>query len=162
MVYSQALLDVNGLAQQRRDFARLLGELINDGVPIVYIDETTFNTWLRKTHSWQRPLQKVHIKLNPKRIGECTLYGAIGACMELPVYYVGKSTNKEDFIEFLKLVKIELGALRPMLVYDNHPCQTSKLASIQIEENFQPLKLPKFSCEFNSIEKVRSQLKATF
>ena len=82
--------------------------------------------------------------------------------MARPVYYVGKSTNKEDFIDFLKLVKIEIGALRPMLVYDNHPSHTSKLASKYIEENFQPLKLPKFSCKFNSIEKVWSQLKATF
>ena len=64
--------------------------------------------------------------------------------MARPVYYVGKSTNKEDFIEFLKLVKIELGALHPMLVYDNHPSQTSKLSSKYIEENFTALKLPKF------------------
>ena len=125
MVYAQSLLDMNGLAQKRREFARQLAELIIDDTPIVYVDETTFNTWLRKTHSWQRPLEKVTIKLNPRRIGECTLYGAIGACMARPVYYVGKSTNKTDFVEFLKLVKIELGDVRPVLVYDNHRSHTS-------------------------------------
>ena len=78
------------------------------------------------------------------------------------MYYVGKSTNKIDFIEFLKLIKIELGDVRPVLVYDNHPSHTSILAREFINEQFTPLRLPKYSCEFNSIEKVWSQLKATF
>jgi len=41
--------------------------------------------------------------------------------MARPVFYVAESTNKIDFLKFLELIKIEIGDIRPMLVYDNHP-----------------------------------------
>ena len=40
------------LEDRRQKYAVLLAELIMKGKKIVYMDETTFNTWLRKTHSW--------------------------------------------------------------------------------------------------------------
>ena len=40
------------LDDRRHKYALLLGEIIMKGKKIVYLDETTFNTWLRKTHSW--------------------------------------------------------------------------------------------------------------
>jgi len=105
----------------------------------------------------------VYIKLNPKRVGKCTLYGAIGACLARPVFYVGQSTNKVDFVKFLEQVKAALGDIRPVLVYDNHPSHIKPLAVREyIHSNFSPLRLPTYSCEFNSIEKVWSQLKAKF
>jgi len=83
--------------------------------------------------------------------------------MARPVFYVGQSTNKNDFLKFLELVKIEIGDIRPVLVYDNHPSHIKpKIVRDYIQEHFTPLRLPTYSCEFNSIEKVWSQLKAKF
>ena len=83
--------------------------------------------------------------------------------MDRPVFYVAESTNKIDFLKFLELVKIEIGEIRPMLVYDNHPSHIKpQVVRDYIQEHFIPLRLPTYSCEFNSIEKVWSQLKAKF
>ena len=73
--------NLDKLTKNREEFAFRLANFIVDGVPLIYVDETTFNTWLRKSHSWQRRIQKVFIRLNPKRIGQCTLFGAIGNCL---------------------------------------------------------------------------------
>ena len=83
--------------------------------------------------------------------------------MARPVFYASQSTNKVDFLKFLEQVKIEIGDIRPVLVYDNHPSHIKPLAVREyIQNNFIPLRLPTYSCEFNSIEKVWSQLKAKF
>ena len=51
MIYG-ALNDLPGLEIKRHKYAMVLGELIMKNKKIVYIDETKFNTWLRKSHSW--------------------------------------------------------------------------------------------------------------
>ena len=68
----------------------------------MYVDETTFNTWMTKQKIWQvknRPIQLPQ----PRRVGRCTLYGAISDRID-PVYHVAESTNRTDFGIFLQAV----------------------------------------------------------
>jgi len=37
-----------------------------------------------------------------------TIYGAIGNCLTKPVFMIGDSTNKNEFIEFLENVRLNL------------------------------------------------------
>ena len=74
------------LALERRSYAAELANVMKDKLPIIYVDETTFNTWLRPSKVWQAADEYMEIPLNPKRVGQCTLYGAIGWCLSEPVY----------------------------------------------------------------------------
>jgi hypothetical protein len=42
---------------------------MKDKLPIIYVDETTFNTWLRPATVWQFANEVMEIPLNPKRVG---------------------------------------------------------------------------------------------
>jgi hypothetical protein len=37
--------------------------------PIIYVDETTFNTWMRPAKVWQFENQAMELPINPKRVG---------------------------------------------------------------------------------------------
>ena len=52
---------------QRIEFSKILSKILNANEPIIYVDETTFNTWTRRTKTWQKPSQPVEVYLNPKR-----------------------------------------------------------------------------------------------
>ena len=52
---------------QRKEFSKILSKILNANEPIIYVDETTFNTWTRRTKTWQKPSQPVDVYLNPKR-----------------------------------------------------------------------------------------------
>ena len=51
-----------------------------------------------------------------------TVYGAIGDCLESPVFILGESTNKAEFGAFLLKVKAKLKAnyagVKPIILYD--------------------------------------------
>ena len=53
------------------------------------------------------------------------MYGAIGNCLAKPVFMISKSTNKEDFLSFLKLLKRSIGRSKVFFVYDNHRAHMS-------------------------------------
>ena len=40
--------------QQRRDFALVLGRLVARGAPLIYVDESTFTSWMNKSKSWSQ------------------------------------------------------------------------------------------------------------
>ena len=113
------------LWDQRKDYAVELAQYIQTGQHFVFVDETTFNTHLKLTRTWQRKGSRISLE-NAKRIGKCTLYGAIGTCFDGPVYYTGESTNVDDFKEFTRLVIAKLPRnCKPVLVYDNHRAHVS-------------------------------------
>jgi hypothetical protein len=47
LVYFSALKNRDELEVQRKSYALAIKDLISDGKPIIYVDETTFHTWLR-------------------------------------------------------------------------------------------------------------------
>ena len=83
----------SALVRRRRlVFAKLLATLINRGKPIIYCDETTYNTWQLKAKSWSLNKNALVHARNNKRMGK-TVYGAIGHCLNNPVFKLGRTTN---------------------------------------------------------------------
>lgn len=64
--------------------------------PLIYIDETTFNTWQRNSKSWMYPETPVKLPIRSHR-KSITLYGAIGNCLSHSVFITAGSTNEIDF-----------------------------------------------------------------
>ena len=42
------------LVEKRGVFAKLLASLVFANKPLIYVDETTFNTWMLKKKSWSK------------------------------------------------------------------------------------------------------------
>ena len=68
-VYTSALMKSDSLALERRSYAAELANVLKNKLPIIYVDETTFNTWLRPSKVWQIADDVMEIPLNPKRVG---------------------------------------------------------------------------------------------
>jgi hypothetical protein len=87
--------------------------------------------------------ERVRIPLDSNRVGRVTLYGAIGDGLIHPVFYFGRSTNTEDFLEFLQQVslarRILVGNRKPFLIYDNHSAHRGPEVVSLIERDFNKL-----------------------
>ena len=82
-----------------------------------------------------------------------TVYGAIGDCLESPVFVLGTSTNKAEFGAFLLKVKGKLKAnyvnIKPIILYDQATAHTAHVSQYLLKQQFAPLRIPVYSCEFN-------------
>ena len=84
--------------------ASKLKKHMDDGSSIIYADESTVNNHIRTSKCWAYSNKPVKQILDPKRYGGVTIYGAIGLCLEKPVFTLGESTNKAEFRTFLEAV----------------------------------------------------------
>ena len=50
--YRRYINQKDNIDDKRKAFAKLLGNLIRAKKPIIYVDETTFNSWSLKKKSW--------------------------------------------------------------------------------------------------------------
>jgi fucose 4-O-acetylase-like acetyltransferase len=97
----------------------------------------------------------VIVPLNPSRTG-ITVYGGIGNCLIHPVFMTAESTNKEDFVKFIKkncLIILTLDR-ETFFVLDNHRAHHSKIAKhpytkllmlIQVNRDFWAILKPNFT-----------------
>ena len=75
--------------------------------------------------------------------------------MSKPVFRLGRSTNVEEYKQFLDEVrenlKPELGfnKTKPILLYDGATAHTSNASVQYMKQYFEPLQIPIYSCEFN-------------
>lgn len=92
------------LDKSRMRFAAFMGNILRLNKPLIYMDETTFNTWQIKQQSWSHPDHRnEHIRPGPRH--STTVYAAIGLPLSKVVYKFGTSTNQVAFREFLRDVK---------------------------------------------------------
>ena len=87
------------LDAKRRDFAVLLGNILLQKKPLIYIDETAFQTWSTKQKSWSVRDKPNEHALNTQRHA-VTVFGAIASknCLtKRAIFTMGKSTNSADF-----------------------------------------------------------------
>ena len=64
------------------------------------------------------------------------VFGAIGSCLKKPIYKCYSTTNKQNVVDFLKLVASNIKASvksKPCLLFDQHRAHTSHLAKPIIE-----------------------------
>jgi hypothetical protein len=153
-VYRQEMARTGELVEKRQVFAKLLATLVDANKPLIYVDETTFNTWQMKAKSWSKRDQPLYHARNSKRI-TVTVYGAIGHCLQRPVFRLGCSTNAEEYKRFLTEVhenlkpEVTFNRAKPILLYDGATAHTSNASKAFMGKYFEPLQIPIYSCEFN-------------
>mgnify|MGYP001028111991 FL=1 len=82
--------------EQRLQFAAKLTQMIYEKRSIVYFDESSFNSWMRPSHTWSTREDPVKLVLNENRFAGVTVYGAISPFLNRFVYMLGNSTTKEQ------------------------------------------------------------------
>jgi hypothetical protein len=102
--------------------------------------------------------------IGKKRYGGVTIMGAVGNCLSKSVFKLVPSTTKEVFMSFIEELSefVKDGIQKPFLVLDNHAAHRSKDVRPTLNQYFQPLFMPPYSCEFNSIEHCWGFMKEKF
>ena len=75
------------------------------------MDETATNMWIRKRYTWSTKERPIKMSLNQDRGKGITVYGAIGECLQHGVFMLGRSTNRREFAEFLRQIRLATPAL---------------------------------------------------
>ena len=91
--------------EQRLQFAAKLTQMIFEKRSIVYFDESSFNSWMRPSHTWSTKQDPVKMVINENRFGGVTVYGAISPFLRRFVYMLGASTTKEQVCVFLQEIR---------------------------------------------------------
>lgn len=158
-----------GCSPQRTElrdrFALKLAQMVSSGQTVVYMDESSFNAWLRRTKTWFHAKQPVKLVVNSFRGQGITVFGAIGEQMVRPVFMTATGTNQDAVLSFLPRIRSACPHLQSssflQLVVDNHTSHHTKAVArecqrLKINLHFQPA----YSPEFNSIETLWSLAKA--
>jgi len=133
---------------------------------VVYADESSFNMWIKMRSTWMNVEQPVKIILNKHRGSGITVVGAISKRLEKPLFMLAKSTNSEDFMAFLKLLRSRFAYCKGTtihLVLDNAAAHHNNFvkqlaAKLKIELMF----LPAYTPELNPIEALWGIIKRDF
>ena len=71
----------------------------------MYLDEASFNLWLRNKKTWTPRDEPVKYPLNKERYKGITVIGAISQFLGKPVFSLESSTNANAFQEFLRKLR---------------------------------------------------------
>jgi transposase len=150
--------------EERFNFAVRLSQLLEFDEPIVYMDEASFHLWLRKTHTWTYSERPVRIVLGQNRCSGITVFGAIGAHMDLPAFSLETGTTGEAFGRFLKKIRVWMDTDRKLyLVLDNAPAHRTQVnRDLAARLDIELLYMPPYTPELNSIEALWSVIKRDF
>ena len=87
-----------------------LADHIVNGRNMIYFDESSFNADQIQQRAWFYKKEKFIIPAAKKRGKGFTIYGAISNCLKNRNSYftIGDSTNKIDFIQFMKELKNQI------------------------------------------------------
>lgn len=143
-------------------FALHLARLVKERQPLVYMDEASFNMWMRNNRTWTRPDCSVKWVFPKFRGAGVTLFGAVSQYIHNPVFMKAKSTNRNDMLKFLPLVRRQFvdSDQWVYLVLDNHRCHhTKEVTDLARSLRFELMFLPPYCPELNSIEALWGILK---
>ena len=80
-IYRAALKNQPRLDSERKEFAQMLATLIVQNKNIIYIDESSFHSWINSTKSWSRRGHPNNHVIDDNRFA-VTVIGAIGKCLQ--------------------------------------------------------------------------------
>jgi hypothetical protein len=103
--------------QAIHQFTIRLAALIKQGAPVLYFDEASFNVWMRNRRTWTSRERPVKMVINERRIPGLTVFGAISSSLSKPVFMIGKSTNKEEVLQFFKKIRASSWFTRDTTLY---------------------------------------------
>ncbi|KAG7176702.1 putative DDE superfamily endonuclease domain-containing protein 70 [Homarus americanus] len=125
---------------------------------ILYIDETGFNLWTKRTCGRARRWERVHRVVGGQRGRNTTVIAAIAdhcGILYHEIHY--GSVTKEVFSDFIASLAAIIGDARSILVLDNAPIHNG-IAAVYPELNFKFL--PPYSPCLNPIENCFSVFKS--
>ena len=134
---------------------------------LIFVDESSFHSWLSKDKAWSREDQIIEVPLN-KLQHRITCFGAIGNALKGNMFcQLYNTTNGANFRKFLRLLKANLrnqySNRTVYLCIDNHSGHHSeKSLKIMTQLGFTPIFLPSYSSYFNSVEYLWSLMKCHF
>ena len=111
--------------------------------------------WMRNNRTWTTQDYAVKWAFPKFRGNGITVYGAISTSIEKPVFMQGTSTNKQNVVKFLALLRKSFADPdeKVFIVLDNHPSHhTKEVTELAKNLNFVLMFLPPYSPELNSIE----------
>ena len=122
--YAAELKDPAALLRDRTAFARKMQGLLDANAPIIYVDESTCNAWLKQKKVFFYGTTPFKVPLCQKRGKGITIIAGVGNCINGPVYTLAESTNADDFAQFLAQLKEaqeeHFPGLTHSLIFDNH------------------------------------------
>ena len=99
-------VDQDALGNKRKEFCEKVLQILGDSSKhIVYMDETSINSWTRLDKAWMPSGDSLAITLPSRLKFSVTLYGAIGKFVRKPCFLVAGSTCKENTVTFLNLLR---------------------------------------------------------
>ena len=130
---------------------------------MIYFDEAAFNVWMRNRRTWTSRERPVKMVINQTRLKGLTVFGAISSQMAKPVFMIGKSTNKDEVLQFLKRIRTTSWFTRDtklFIVLDIARAHVGQRVKTYCSlYNIELLFMPGYSPEFNSIEALWSVIK---
>jgi hypothetical protein len=120
--------DDNGedLRRQQLVFITTLANSIKADAHLVFNDETSVTLWYRPRKLWMSSRDRLTVKIPRSRRSCFTIYGGISNKDSELVYQFGASTNKDDFISFLRRFKTRNVTGEIIMVLDNHASHRTK------------------------------------
>ena len=117
---------------------------------IIYIDESSFHSWINSNKSWSMRGHPNNHVIDDGRFA-VTVIGAIGKCLQQPVFELYDKTDEKNFIHFLRLLKSKLPPHidKPIVFLDNHTAHKTKEVKKLLDRYFIPLMNVPHSCQFN-------------
>ena len=126
--------------QERWQYARMLKNVIDGDKALIYVDESSFNTWRRINKTWAPKYNVINLPQQDSRGHGLTVYGAIGTCLKKAVFTLGESTNPEGYCAFLREVRRQFIGRADEEIYvvaDGHKAHSGRVGSaFMIENNF--------------------------
>ena len=150
------------LRSEQVDWCYDISKFMRRGFDIVWIDETTTNLWDCQSKVWQQRGDPLTIYRSSDRGKSQTIIGGLFMKSAELRWSFAKSTNKEDFLEFLKnqIDRFTKYPRTTVLVLDNHRAHHAKTVQAWlVEKQYQVAFLPPYSSEFNPIETVWAMVK---
>ena len=152
-VYRYVRMNEAALEADRRAFAVTMGNLMAKGTPVIFADESTFQSNHVQSKSWSLRDHPNQHYIDPVQ-ASVTVYGAVGEALTKSVWYLGRSTNQNDYTNFITIVakhiKADVKHQKPLLLYDGHPVHTTAQSLRLVQRWFTPLQNVRYSSNFNS------------
>ena len=140
-------------------YCSFIQEMIKDGEPVIYQDETQFCSWHRPRKVWSYSDQPIPEVVSTIRYARSVI-GGISNVFQGVCYIAVARNNAESFLDFLKKLVEKVGPncaeIRPILVMDNYCTHFARSVRSYLHAHFRAVYLPPYSSELNNIEHLWS------